>query len=228
MNNLFYIYVVAKKEFREIKNSLMKLLIVFLLPLMSIGLIGFQGGSGGVLSSELNILSVLIFAGIFSAILLKDSLTREKNQRTLEVLLSSKINMKYIIIGKIVPVLLIAIFFQVIEIGFMYGILLYKGSDLVSVFTIQSILLMPVIYYIMDIIVLIITVIINDDKVSDIIGMLGAMLAGATLLYLADFVEALTFWNMFSFICFAYVLICILLTYICERILIKSMLFIKA
>lgn len=226
-NKFFYIFSVAKKEFKEIRNSLLKLLFVFLLPLASIGLIGLQEGIGGVLSPKLNVLAILIFAGLFSAILLKDSLTREKNQHTLEILLASKVNIKYIIMGKILPVLFIAILFQFVEIGFMYGLLAYKGSTLVSVFTIQSVLLMPFIYYAMNVIILIIGVIINDDKVSDMVSILLAMIVGASLLYLANLLAALTVWQMFFIVCIGIFLLSVLLTYICEWVLVKSMLFVK-
>jgi ABC-type Na+ efflux pump permease subunit len=154
-------------------------------------------------------------------------LTREKRQHTLEVLLASKVKMKYIIIGKILPVLLIAILFQFVEIGFMLGLLTYKGSSLVPVFSIQSLLIMPFIYYIMNAIILIIGVVINDDKVSDMIGILVAMIVGASLLYIANFLAALTVWHMFLIVCIVLFLLSFLFTYICEWILIKSMLFIK-
>lgn len=226
-NNFSYVVSVAKKEFKEIKNSLLKLLFVFSLPLASIGLIGLQEGNGGALSPELNVLATLIFAGVFSAILLKDSITREKQQHTLEILLASKVNIKYIIVGKIVSVLIIAMFFQFIEIGLLYVILAFKGSSLLAVFTIQSIVLMPFIYYIMSVIILAISIIINDDKVSDMIGIIASMFIGASLLYLANFLGALISWPIFLVFFIGLIVLAIVLTFFCEWILVKSLLFIK-
>ena len=75
------ILIISWKELLEIRRSILKLLIVMLFPLVTIYFVVINQGTTGVLSPEFNILLTQSFGGLFSLILLKDSITREKNQK---------------------------------------------------------------------------------------------------------------------------------------------------
>ena len=225
--NLFYILSVSKKEFMEIKNSLIKVSGILLLSLLPVGGVGFNQGQNGTFSPERNMLCTLVFAGLFSAIFLKEAITREKRQQTLEILLISKADLSCLIIGKILPVLAVSILFEVIQFSFLYGILIYIGSGMTSLFTIQSLLMMPFIYYSMCIVVLISSIIVNDEKASDVIGVILSFAVGILLLLGVNFLNAFVSWSIFLISCFGISVLNISLTFLCKWILQKSLLFIK-
>ena len=130
MKFLTNVSLIAWKEFIEIKRSIIKLGLVMLFPLVTIYFVGMNQGTSGVFSPEFNILLTQSFGGLFSLILLKDSIMREKNQKTLEVLLTSRISSEEIIVGKILPVLIVGLIAQVFQSLVMLGLLVHLESSM--------------------------------------------------------------------------------------------------
>lgn len=93
----FEISSILKKEWYELKHTSIKFLIVMILPFVSSIFVAIKNGTSGVLNPELNILCSFLFSGFFATILIKDSITREKKETTLPMLLLSNFHCRNII-----------------------------------------------------------------------------------------------------------------------------------
>lgn len=227
MKFLTNVSLIAWKEFIEIKRSIIKLSLVMLFPLVTIYFVGMNQGTSGVFSPEFNILSTQSFGGLFSLILLKDSIMREKNQKTLEVLLTSRISSEEIIVGKILPVLIVGLIAQVFQSLVMLGLLVHLESSMISVFTLQSFIFIIIVNYIMSTVCLSISTIINDEKASDIGAIGGAYIVGVVLLLGAISFNVFIDIKIFLIALVLMIVLSFVSTKICVKIFDKSMLYIK-
>ena len=218
-------YVVFKKEIIELLHTSIKFLLIMILPFISSGLIALQDGSGAIMSPTINILCSFLFSSFFSTILIRDSIVREKEESTLQMLLLSKFNFFNIIVGKIFLCVVVGTFFQIFQTILMYVLMHYSGSQMLYLFNIKVFVILPLITYIMGGVVLLISVLIDDKKTSEFISMFLALLIGSIIMITYNFI-----WNnLFFVIVFLLILLIlnILLTIILKKILVNSMFFIK-
>ncbi|GAB6108947.1 hypothetical protein [Fusibacter bizertensis] len=83
------IYRLILKEIISIKRSLKVVLFITLLPMVTIYFTASQDFSTSFFSKELSVVLLLFLPSYLSTILVCDSLTKERKEGTLEVLLTS-------------------------------------------------------------------------------------------------------------------------------------------
>lgn len=217
--------MVFKKEVIELRHTSARFLLIMLLPLIPSGVSAFQNGSGGMMSPTLNILASFLFGSFFSTILIRDSIVREKEESTLQMLLLSKFDIFNVIIGKILICVVIGSIFQVFSILLMYGMMSYSGSQLLFLFNIKVFMILPLVSYIMGSVVLLSSLLIDDKKVGEVISMFSAFLIGFSVMIAFNFMGSkliLTIIFMFFLL-----ILNILLTMFLKKIVVHSMFFIK-
>lgn len=157
-------YIVFKKEVTELLHTSIKFLLVMLLPFISSGFVAIQDGKGGVMPQTINILCSFLFSSFFSTILIRDSIVREKEESTLQMLLLSKFNFSNVIIGKVFLGVIVGTLFQIFQTLLMYILMYNSGSQMLYLFNPKVFIILPLITYIMGSVVLLISVLINDKK----------------------------------------------------------------
>lgn len=223
--NLNEIYVVLKKEYYELLHTSIKFLLIMMLPFLSSGLIAIQDGSGGALSPTINILCSFLFSSFFSTILIRDSIVREKDESTLQMLLLSKFNLFNVIVGKVFLCVIVGMLFQTLQTILMYIIMYNLGSSMLYLFNIKVFIILPLVTYIMGSVVLLVSVLIDDKKTSEFISMFLALIIGSIIMILYSFIL-----NNIIFIIAFLVIIVVLnieLTLFLKKIIVNSMFFIK-
>nr|WP_320163753.1 hypothetical protein [uncultured Trichococcus sp.] len=223
----FEISSILKKEWYELKHTSIKFLIVMILPFVSSIFIAIKNGTSGVLNPELNILCSFLFSGFFATILIKDSITREKKETTLPMLLLSNFHCSNIIIGKVLFAVLIGTVFQLFQILTMFIIMYKTDSQLLYLFNVEIFILLPLITFLMGDIVLLISTILQDEKTSDFVSMLLALFIGSLALII--YIYFGVFSNVYIYILYVLfiILINIVVTLVLTKILTNSMFFIK-
>lgn len=223
----FEIYSILKKEWYELKHTSIKFLIVMILPFVSSIFVAIKNGTSGVLNPELNILCSFLFSGFFATILIKDSITREKKETTLPMLLLSNFHCRNIIVGKVLFAVLIGTVFQIFQILTMFIIMYKTDSQLLYLFNVEIFILLPLITFLMGDIVLLISTILQDEKTSDFVSMLLALFIGS--LALIVYIYFGVFSNVYIYILYILfiILINIVVTLVLTKILTNSMFFIK-
>lgn len=218
-------YIVFKKEVTELLHTSIKFLLVMLLPFISSGFVAIQDGKGGVMPQTINILCNFLFSSFFSTILIRDSIVREKEESTLQMLLLSKFNFSNVIIGKVFLGVIVGTLFQIFQTLLMYILMYNSGSQMLYLFNPKVFIILPLITYIMGSVVLLISVLINDKKTSEFISMFLALIVGSIAMMAYSFI-----WNtliLSSTFLLLLLTISILLTLVLKKILINSMFFIK-
>lgn len=217
--------MVFKKELIELRHTSFKFLLIMILPFVSSGLVALQDGSGGLMSPTLNILCSFLFSSFFSTILIRDSIVREKEESTLQMLLLSKLDMFNVIVGKIFLCVAVGTFFQFFQSILMYMLMNYSESKLLYLFNIKVFMILPLISYIMGGVVLLISVLIDDKKTSEFVSMILALLIGSTIMIGYNFILNHSIFVIgFLLVLFA---LNVLLTRVLKKILVNSMFFIK-
>lgn len=217
--------MIFKKECSELIHMSVKFLIIMLLPFISSGFIAFQDGNGGMLSPKINILCSFLFSGFFSTILIRDSIVREKEESTLQMLLLSKFDFFNIVIGKISICVIVGIIFQILQMILMYIIMKISNSSMLEVFNLEVFFLLPWITYLMGSVVLLISIIVNDKKSSEILSMVMALFMGSVPIIIYN--ECIRTTISFLVFLISLILINIIITNGLKKILVNSMFFIK-
>ncbi|EGO8528018.1 hypothetical protein QUP01_001701 [Enterococcus faecalis] len=170
-NNLFRTTIfIGKKELLEIKATSIKTILVMMLTIPPSIMISLEdGGSGILFNNELNIFISFIFASIFGSLLISDSMWREKEQKTLSMLLLSSINNKAIVMGKILTAVSISSIFQIIQLTIMFVLLVYKDSSFLYLFDMFNIVILPCITYFLGSIVILVSCVVTEKKLSEYI-----------------------------------------------------------
>lgn len=216
---------ILRKEFEEFTHTSIKFLFIMLLPFISSAFIAFQDGSGGVLPPTINILCSFLFSAFFATILIRDSIIREKEESTIQILLLSKFNFFNIIVGKILLCVIVGSIFQIFQTILMYGILYQSNSLMLNLFNIKILIILPLISYLMGSTVLLISVLINDKKTGEFLSMIITLFVGSLTMIAYNYI-----WKniLIAILYLIFImLINIFITIILKKILVKSMFFIK-
>lgn len=223
----FEISSILKKEWYELKHTSIKFLIVMILPFVSSIFVAIENGTSGVLNPELNILCSFLFSGFFATILIKDSITREKKETTLPMLLLSNFHCRNIIVGKVLFAVLVGTVFQIFQILTMFTIMHLMNSPLLYLFSIEVFIVLPLITFLMGSVVLLISTILQDEKTSDFVSMLLSLFVGSAALSMYIYSNAILNLYIYLIYVLAIVLINIGVTLVLNKIVTNSMFFIK-
>lgn len=227
--NIKYIFVIAQKEFFEMKSTLKKLVFLVFYPFIVTFFIGTNSGKTGIIfDPEFNILFTQMFVFIFLMMLVHDSIYREKKQNTLEILLSSNLNSLEIILGKNLFFLFISFVFQALQNIFLFSILYFNNSEYLDLINLNNLIISLNIGFLIGIVSIFFGIILNDDKVSGIISILVSFILGIFVYWISFYFKASFYF--FNFITFNIILILInlIVLKICSYFLDKSMFFIKS
>jgi len=157
------LFIIIKKEFWEWRYSLKKIAIlgvVFLFPIIAYN---SEGSIFVAASSVGGVLIILTAVGGITQIT-AESILAEKKNKTLEILVSTRLSTISIILGKIIPGMIVGLILSVI----MFLIFLMLNIALVSSLSIPLIVNFLLFVFLSGFIVFIITLLIPDEKIFSI------------------------------------------------------------
>ena len=220
LNNVF---IILKKEFLELRNSILKVSFLIIFPLIITYLVGSNNGSTGIFNETYTILFAQITYSIYFLNLIKDSMYRERSQNTLEILLTSNLSIYEIIFGKILLVVILTGALLSAVYLWLYSMLSSINSSYLELITINGYLFSLLIVMLTSSLTIILSILINDEKVSEMVSLMIGFKISIGLFFLLFKVGG--FYNMIIFFIFALLLffINIVLLKICSYKLKNSM-----
>lgn len=200
-------FIIMKKEFLELKTSIIRLLPMSILVLLPLAVIAFDVGKLGpsLISKEMIVFLVPnILGGSIAYELTQNNIAHEKREKTLDILLVSDINKYSIVIGKIIPGVITGSI-----ISFLGNFILCFNYDFRSITKIWNLILTPLLIYLINQISIFVSILIKDEKIGVFVGFLFMILSCTPIVMLKN--------RIFAFM--ISVLLVIILTVISAKLL---------
>lgn len=161
------IVIISKKEFAELKRTILKLLpmsILVLLPLVMVAT--NQGTIGNPLVSQKIIVTIFpsLLGGGICYELIRNNILLERREKMLDILLISNISKMGIVIGKAIPGVIVGTMVSILG-----NLILIYNIDYRNYFNYVSIITMPFVLYLFSILNLTINLRTKDEKIASFV-----------------------------------------------------------
>ncbi len=132
---MYDIMTIFKRELTDVKSSIKKLLLLFLLLVFMSVYISFDGNRRPGFPMELAAVFIPVICSLLPLQLFHDTFTAERGQRTLEIILTRNIKKESIIIGKALLAFILGVIFAYSSMVITYAFLNVMKDSLIIHFT---------------------------------------------------------------------------------------------
>lgn len=175
-------FTVMKKEFLELRTSIIHLLpmiVLILLPVVAIAM-NVGGLRAPLIPKEMIVfLAPCILGGSIAYELTQNNIAHERRERTLDILLVSDISRYSIVIGKAMPGVIVG---SILTISM--NMVLCLNNDYRLITEISNLLLTPFLIYLIDQISILVSIMIKDEKAGVLAGFILMILICAPVVML--------------------------------------------
>lgn len=164
------IIIIAQKEFAEQKRTIVKLLPMSILILLPLVLVATNSGTlGNPLVSQHIVVSIFpnLLGGGICYELIKNNILLERKSKMLDILLISDISKIGIVIGKVFPGVIVGSC-----ISYAGSLILAWNVDYRVYFNIGGIITVPWVLYLFNVLNLILSLMMKDEKVASVVSIL--------------------------------------------------------